>query len=160
MSAPFDKVWKELVKKAGVLNNAFCADPDDIESTSQSGRTDWSSVDDEELDYDLGSQEVYGGRRIYCEVRPAQHGETWDVFFNLGAETEFDDEDFGKEFISYLMKEWKVFTVKLDRACRSFGKASDGHPKMDLEFVSPKFDTDNVGVYTQVEAHLRIVFHE
>lgn len=157
MSAPFDKVWKELVKKAGVLNNAFCANPDDIEHASQN---DWSSYDDEELDYDVGSLEVYGGRRIYCEVRPAPHGETWDVFFNLGAETEFDDEDFGKEFIGYLMKEWKAFTVKLDHACRSFGKTSDGHPKLDLEFVSPKFDMNKIGVFTQVEAHLRIVYHQ
>ena len=157
MSAPFDKVWKELVKKAGVLSNAFCADPDDIERTSQN---DWSSYDDEELDFDLGFQEVYGGRRLYCEVRPAQHGETWDVFFNLSGETEVDDDDFSKEFLAYLMKEWKAFSVKLDRACRSYGKVSDGHPKLDLEFVSPKFDMNKIGVYTQVEAHLRIVFHE
>lgn len=156
MSAPFDKVWKDLVKKAGVLNNAFCSDPDDIESTDQN---DWTSYDDEELDFDIGSLEVYGGRRIYCEVREIEHGEQWDVFFNLGAETDVDDEDFGKEFITYLMKEWKAFTVKLDRACRSFGKASDGHQKLNLEYVSPKFDTDKIGAFTKIEAHLRIVFH-
>lgn len=157
MSAPFDKVWKELVKKAGVLNNAFCADPDDIESTSQN---DWSSYDDEELDFDLGFQEIYGGRRIYCEVTQTDHGEAWDVFFNLSGETEVDDDDFSKEFLAYLAKEWKAFSVKLDRACRSYGKVSDGHQKVDLEFVSPKFDKNKIGVFTQVEAHLRIVYHQ
>ena len=161
----FDEFWKRWTKLAGVQDDVWCADYDEL---TPEGRDTWRS-EESDVRFNFGGMEFYGDRTLECEVEEDNDDRYLTLNFMLvfnpviPGDDDYDEEDYTKESIRDANAEWKDFVNKLTRAAARFGEftATNGktYPVCKVMMNSSRVRADDSDPYDlYLEARMEVAY--